>query len=136
MFYALTGVAQLAEHHPTNWKVTGSILHKDTCLRYRFCLSQGRYKRQPIDAYLSHWCFSLSLPPSLPLSLKINKWKIFKNCFRLSKYIHISTLGESKKKKYYNLSDLVEELEDKSWGSFPEVKQKEELKNFFKRGTK
>ena len=34
--------------------------------------SQGVYKRQPINASLSDWCFSPS-SPTCPLSLKINK---------------------------------------------------------------
>ena len=33
--------------------------------------SSGSYKRQPIHVSLSHQCFSLSLSPSLPLSLKL-----------------------------------------------------------------
>ena len=35
--------------------------------------SQGACERQPIIVCLSHRCFSPSLSPSLPLSLKINK---------------------------------------------------------------
>ena len=31
---------------------------------------QGVYERQPIDVSVSHQCFSLSLSPSLPISLK------------------------------------------------------------------
>ena len=36
----------------------------------------GAQERQPIDVSFSHWCFSPSLSPSLPLSLKINKWNL------------------------------------------------------------
>ena len=32
-----------------------------------------RYDRQPRDVSLSLWCFSTSLPPSLPLSLQIHQ---------------------------------------------------------------
>ena len=38
---------------------------------------QGVYKSQPINVSLSHQCFSPSLFPSLPLSLKVNKLNIF-----------------------------------------------------------
>ena len=38
----------------------------------------GACERQPTDVSLSHQCFSLSLSPSLPLSLKINKQNIWK----------------------------------------------------------
>ena len=34
---------------------------------------QGTYERQPINVSLSHRCFSPSLSPCLPFSLKINK---------------------------------------------------------------
>ena len=38
---------------------------------------QGVLKRQPTDVSLSHRCFSPFLCPSLPLSLKINKYNLF-----------------------------------------------------------
>ena len=33
----------------------------------------GTCERQPVDVSLTHWCFYLSLSPSLPLSLKMSK---------------------------------------------------------------
>ena len=40
------------------------------------------YKRKLIGVSPSHWCFSTSLSPSLPLFLKIkNKWNLLKNDF-------------------------------------------------------
>ena len=56
--------------HPVNWKMVGSIPGQGTCLGCRFGPSQGECKRQLIDVSLSHQCFSPSLSPSLPLSLK------------------------------------------------------------------
>ena len=40
------------------------------------CLGFGSCKRQPINISLAHRCFSLSLSPSIPLSLKINKYNL------------------------------------------------------------
>ena len=73
---ALTAVAQLVGHHPTKQKVTDSIPGQGTCLGCGFSASQGMYERQLIVVSLSLRCFSPS-PPSLSLSLKINK--IFKS---------------------------------------------------------
>ena len=81
--FALAGVAQWTEHWPVDPKAASSIPIQGTCLDCR----PGRWleacKRQPTDVSFSHQCFSPSLSPSLPLSLKINK--IFKktkqNCF-------------------------------------------------------
>ena len=39
-------------------------------------LAEGIYERQPVNVSLRHQCFSPSLSPSFPISLKINK--IFK----------------------------------------------------------
>ena len=40
--------------------------------------SRDLYERKPIDVSLSHRCFSPFLSPSLPLSLKINKYNLKK----------------------------------------------------------
>ena len=47
--------------------------HQDTCLGCRPGPWLGICERQLINAFLSYWCFSPSLSPSLPFSLKINK---------------------------------------------------------------
>ena len=64
---ALAGVAQWIEHQPVNQRVTGSIPSQGTCLGCGPGLRYGACERQP------HSDVSLSLSPSLPLSLKINK---------------------------------------------------------------
>ena len=51
---------------PICQKVVGSIPSQGTYLGCRFNPQLGAYKRQPIDVFLTHWCFSLS--PLLPLS--------------------------------------------------------------------
>ena len=61
---ALTGVAQLVGHHCKKQKVNRLIPCQGTHLGYRFGPGQG-VRGDP--------CFSPSLSPSLPLSLKINK---------------------------------------------------------------
>ena len=66
---ALTGVGHLVACHPAKQKVAGSIPGLGKGLG-----SGPECKRQQIDdVSLTHQCFSLSLPPSLPPSLKINK---------------------------------------------------------------
>ena len=64
---ALAGVAQWIEHSSVNPNVAGLIPTQDTCLCCRPGSQLGVYERQP------HIDVSLSLSPSLPLSLKINK---------------------------------------------------------------
>ena len=49
-----------------------------TCLGYMTGPQLGACKRQPIDVSLTQQCFTPSLSPSLPLSLKINKYNVFK----------------------------------------------------------
>ena len=71
--WALTGVAQLVRHHPTKRKVSGSIPGQGTRLGCGFSPQLGAYKRQSIHVSLSHWYFSPSLFPSLPLSVSVNK---------------------------------------------------------------
>ena len=72
MDVALVGVAQWIECGPANQKVAGSDPNQGTYLGCRPGPLWGIHERQPhIDVSLS-----LSLSPSLPLSLKINK--IFK----------------------------------------------------------
>ena len=66
-------MAQWIECQPAKWKAAGSIPHQGTCLGCGPGPRLGVCERQPIDVSLSHSCFSPSLSPSLPLSLKINK---------------------------------------------------------------
>ena len=68
---ALTGVAQLVGCHPAKRKVNCLIPDHSACLGCVAGPSWATYNRQPIDASLLYWSFSL--PPSLSLSLKINK---------------------------------------------------------------
>ena len=70
---ALTGVAQSAGW-ASSLKVKGHWFNcQGTCLGEGSVPSQGPHKKQPIDVSLSHWCFSSSLSPSFPISLKVNK---------------------------------------------------------------
>ena len=69
---AMTGVAFLVEHHPTKRKVTSGISHQGTCLGSRFGPQSGRVQ-EAVDVSLSHCCFSPSLSPFLPFSVKIKK---------------------------------------------------------------
>ena len=70
---ALAGVAERIECRLINWKVACLIPSWGTCLGcgpsplLRVC------ERQLINVSLAHQCFSPSLSPSLPSSLKINK---------------------------------------------------------------
>ena len=61
---ALAGMAQWIERWPANQRVTGSIPSQGTCVG---CRPGPQCEGQP------HIDVSLSLSPSLPLSLKINK---------------------------------------------------------------
>ena len=74
IFSALAGVAQWIECRPVNQKGTGSIPSQGTCLACRPGPWLGVYKRQLMDVSLSHRCFSPSLSPFLPFSLKVNKY--------------------------------------------------------------
>ena len=62
----LSGVAQWTEHQPANQRVAGLIPSQGTCLGCGPGHQLGDCERQP-------HLMSLSLTPSLPLSLKINK---------------------------------------------------------------
>ena len=66
---ALAGVAQWTERGPVNQRVTSSIPSQGTCLG----CSQDWGRRLGEQARGNHTLMFLSLPPSLPLSLKINK---------------------------------------------------------------
>ena len=68
---ALAGVAHWIEHWAGNWKVTGSIPSQGTCLG---CGAGPQLGRGRGNQSISHMFLSIS--PSLPLPLKINK--IFK----------------------------------------------------------
>ena len=70
----LVGVAQWIECQPANQEVAGSIPCQGTCMGCGLGPSLGVCERQPADVSLTLQCFSPSLSPSLPLSLKINKY--------------------------------------------------------------
>ena len=61
---ALAGVAQWIEPWPMNQKVGDSIPGQGTCLGCGPGLIGGMWEAT------THWCFSPSLSPSLPLSKK------------------------------------------------------------------
>ena len=67
--HTLAAVAQLIGHCPAKWRVTGSIPSQGTCLGCEFGPQSGCVQEQLISVSLSHWCFSPSLSPSLPLFL-------------------------------------------------------------------
>ena len=70
----LVGVAQWNESWPVDGKVTGLIPSQGTCLGCGPGPQSGACERQPhTDVSLTHQCFSPSLSPSFPLSLKINQ---------------------------------------------------------------
>ena len=70
---ALAGVAQWIEHRPVNREAAGLIPSQGTLLGCGPGPLLGLCERQPIDVSLTQGCFSPSLSPSLPLSLKVNK---------------------------------------------------------------
>ena len=67
----LTDVAQLVGCNPTEQNVTGSIPSQGTSLGCGFSPQRWCWQEAP-DPCFSYTCFCSS-PPSLPLSLKINK---------------------------------------------------------------
>ena len=71
-------MAQWTGHHPTN---TGSSPGQSAFLGCRAGLQLRARERQPISVSHSHPCFSPSISPSLPLSLKINKSQKRENTF-------------------------------------------------------
>ena len=73
VYFDLGDVAQWIEHRPVNQKVASSIPSQGTYLGCGPGLQLGACERQPIDVSLTHGCFSPSLSPACPLSLKINK---------------------------------------------------------------
>ena len=75
---ALTAVAQSVGHHPTNWKVVGSICGQGTCLVCGLSPGHGMFEKQPIIVSLSHPCFSPSFPPFPPKSISISLGENFK----------------------------------------------------------
>ena len=69
-------MAQWTEHCPANWKVPTSILGQGTRPGCGSGPQLGVCERRPhIDVSLAHQCFSPSLSPSLPFSLKIKSLK-------------------------------------------------------------
>ena len=86
LFWGLAGVAQWNAHRLANGKVAGSFPSQGTCL--------GCWARSPVGGMwkaTTHWCFSPSLSPSLPLSLKnkINKIFFRKRLFWLLRSLEI-----------------------------------------------
>ena len=69
---APNGVAQRPGHRPVNQRVVRFPARARAWVVGQAPLL-GVCKRQPTDVSLKHRCFSPSLSPSLPLSLKINK---------------------------------------------------------------
>ena len=70
---ALAGVAQWIERRPANQSVAGLIPSQGTWL--------GCGARSPAGGVweaTTHWCFSPSLSPFFPFSLKINKYYLYK----------------------------------------------------------
>ena len=80
---ALAGEAQVA-----GLMVTSSIPGQGTCLGCAFGPRSGAYETQPIDVFPSHLCFSPSLSPSLPLSLKINEQNLFQKLLHIFKKLY------------------------------------------------
>ena len=72
---ALAHVAKWTECRPVNRKVTDSFPSQSTSLGCGPDPQLGVCERQLINGSLAHLaqCISSSLPPSIPLSLKINK---------------------------------------------------------------
>ena len=70
---ALAGMARWIECWPVNQKVTSLIPSQGTRLGYGPGPQMVVHARQHIDVSLAHLCFSPSLSPSLPLSLKMNE---------------------------------------------------------------
>ena len=70
---ALTSMAQWVEHCPEKQRVAASTPSRGTCLGCGPGSQLGACERQLINVSLVHRCFFLSLSPSLPPSLKINK---------------------------------------------------------------
>ena len=63
-------MTQLVGRRPPKQKVTSLIPGQGTFLGCSFGPPLGHVQRQPGDVSLSHQCFSPSLSPSLPTSLK------------------------------------------------------------------
>ena len=84
MEWALAGVGQRIEHGPVNQRVAGLIPTQGTCLG---CGPGPRW--EGMWKTTTHWCFSPSLSPTPPLSLKIKINKIKKewNEIRLLKHL-------------------------------------------------
>ena len=88
------------ECQPVNQKVASSIPSQARSPGGITC------ERQTIDTSLTHWCFYPSLCPSLPLSLKINKWNLKKEKRILLGSIGLfSTAGPS-----WNLNIMIRNL--------------------------
>ena len=72
VYLALAGMAQWNEREPVDEKLTGLIPSQGTWLGGGPDPQLGRARGNQL-MFLSYQCFSPSLSPSFPLSLKINK---------------------------------------------------------------
>ena len=94
---ALAGVAQLVGASSSNWRVVGLIPSQGTSFDspVQVCMipAWGMYRRQPINVYFSHPCFSLPLPLS-PKAMK--KWRVWSNTpsirMKLSQTLRVSVV--------------------------------------------
>ena len=77
---ALAGVAQWTQCWPANQRVTGWF-----SVRAR-AWAVGQVPNRGMREATTHWRFSLSLSPSLPLSQKINKYNLEKKEIDLLEY--------------------------------------------------
>ena len=88
---ALAGVAQRIENQPVNQNITDLILLQVTCLGCGPGPHLGACERLLIVVCPAYQCFSSSLSPFLPLSLKIKAIQSFKNV-----NIYIPKVGQHK----------------------------------------
>ena len=93
---APAGVVQWIEHQTEKQRVASSIPRQGTCLGCRPHPQLGAHKRQP------HIDVSLSLSPSLPLFLKINK-SLKKKSVRAMNYFNYLCSIFSKEKNFNKL---------------------------------
>ena len=71
-------MTQWVGHRPTNQKAAGSNPGQGTCLGCGPGPLLGGMQEATNEMFLSHINVSLPFSPSLPLSLKINKYNLFK----------------------------------------------------------
>ena len=88
IYISLNGVDQWTECWPENPQVMGSIPSQGMCLDCGPGPQLETCERQLIDVFVAHQCFSPSLSPSLPLSLKINTYNLKTNTYT-HKFVYI-----------------------------------------------